>query len=196
MTASPSDAFDAAQKLPTGSDPAADLFAVAKAKITGITPEMQDSPFKALPKWPVDFHCRRFVIGNEMSINPDTGKKSFDSVGDEDRDDYAVIMQGRYTGNTIIEKHLETFLQDGTVVVWLEWLTPKEQTAPAPRPAHARTASELLDPRVPPASEGAIPPDAKGPPVKSAQGSDVFDINDSDKFLGENGPSHEDEADF
>jgi hypothetical protein len=196
MPNSPSDALDAAQKLPTGADPAVDLFAMAKARLTGITPEMQGSPFTALPKFPVQFECRRFVIGNEMSINPDTGKKSFDPVDDKDREEYAAIMQGRYDGKTIVEKHLETFLQDGTVVVWLEWLTPKEQPAGAARPAHARTASELLDPRTPPAAEGAIPPDAKGPPAKIAQGSDVFDVNDPDKFFGESGPSHEEEDDF
>lgn len=195
MPASPADALDIARKLPLGSDPAVDAFSAEKARLTGIDPSIQDSPFKGLPRYPIEYHSRRFVIGNEQGINGD-GKKTLDPADEKDHEDFTRIMQGKYTGETIVEKYEHTFLQDGTVVVWLEWLTQKD--APAiQRPPHARTAAELLDPRVPPASEGAVPPTAKEPPAKSAQGSDApVTPEDEGRFFGEDGPSHEDEPDF
>lgn len=195
MSTSPADAFDLAHKLPSSADPAVDAFSAAKARLTGVDPQMEESPFKGMKKYPVEYHARRFVIGNVVGVDSE-GKKTLDDAGDTDRAELEAIIQARYTGEVIIDRREQTFLQDGTVIVWLEWLTPKAPPA-VERPPHARTAAELLDPRVPPASEGAIPPEAKGPPAKAAQGSDTPAApEDEGRFFGEDGPSFEDEDDF
>jgi hypothetical protein len=191
---SPADAIEQATRAPAGADVSMDLFAAHKARLTGIPAGMQASPFDSAPKYPVNYHCQRFVIGQTMTFNAE-GKKEYEPTNDDD--ELTRIMQLRYDGGVAVINRLDTFLQDGTVVVWLEWLTPKESPSKAEaRPAHARTVGELLDPRVPPASDGAVPVEAKGPPPKSAQGSDVFASPDDERFVGEVGESYEDEDAF
>lgn len=186
------EAITDALKVPAGADASVDLYSDAVARLTGRDPGEQPTPFTSVPRYPVEYHCQRFVMGNTLGFD-DSGKKTFEPSDDDAH--LSRIMQLKWEGKAVIVNRLDTFLQDGTVVVWLEWVTPKEIKA-EPRPDTARTIGELLDPRVPPASAGAIPPDAKGPPTKSAQGSDEFSPPDEGKFVGEDGPSFETEADF
>jgi len=186
-----SDVISEALKIPQGGSTSADLYAAAAAALAGKAPGAP-SPFKDVASYPVEYHCQRFIMGNTMDFDGE-GRKVSTPTDDEAK--LAEIMQMKWEGKALISNRLDTFLQDGTVVVWLEWLTPKEAKA-EPRPPHARTVGELLDPRVPPASEGAVPPEAKGPMGKSAQGVDALSPVGDEDFLGEHGDSFEDDADF
>lgn len=184
-----------ALKIPGGSPVARDLYAAAAQKLVGDTPGVQPSPFAALPKYPFEYHCQRFVMGNTMSMDSE-GRKEFIPTDDDEK--LAEVMQLKWEGKAIITNRLDTFLQDGTVVVWLEWVS--EKAAPAKtRPDTARTVAELLDPRVPPASAGPVPEDARKPPTNSAQGSDDVDVLAAVAGASaalEAGPSYENDDDF
>lgn len=177
---------------PPGSEASNDLYAAARAKLMGQAPGAASDIFRDVPSYAVEYHCQRFVMGNTVSMGDD-GRKEF--IPTDDDEELAKIMRLKWDGKAMIINRLDTFLQDGTVVVWLEWLTPKEKKED-PRPAHARTVGELMNPKVPPASAGEIPPEAKEPPSKVAQGSDVLSPPDDGKFLGITGPSYENEPDF
>lgn len=187
MTTSPADIIADALKPPPGAETAQDIYAAVRRQLSGAAPDV--APPLNLTDYNADYHCQRFVIGQTMGVGED-GRKTFDETDDSVA--LQEVMQLRWSGKAVIANRLDTFLQDGTVVVWLEWLTPKP-TKQAERPAHARTVGELLDPRVPPASAGAVPPEVKGPPAVSAQGADVLSPAGDTKFVGDIGPSYEDE---
>lgn len=93
-----------------------------------------------------EYKCARLTIGKEISGFVD-GQASFDDVDESQR--LKEIMDMSLSGETIISKKTETFLKDGTVVVWIEWLEPK--TAVPKKDRQYLTASELLTPEVEPA---------------------------------------------
>lgn len=92
-----------------------------------------------------EYKCARLTIGKEMSGWAD-GQASFEDVDESTR--LKEIMDMSLSGETVITKKTETFLKDGTVVIWVEWLEPK-----APPPKKDRdflTVSELHTPELDP----------------------------------------------
>lgn len=94
-----------------------------------------------------EFNSARLIFGCEIigysNGNPDT----------TDRDDavrYKEIMDKVLRAEAILQRRVETFLKDGTVVMFLEWLEP---TARA-KQADTLTYEELLSPETPGKSPG------------------------------------------
>lgn len=92
-----------------------------------------------------EYRCARLSIGKEMTGFVD-GQATFDEIDESDR--LKEIMDKSLAGESVITKKTETFLKDGTIVVWLEWLEPKK-----PQPKKDRdylTTSELHSPELEP----------------------------------------------
>lgn len=87
------------------------------------------------------FHCARLVIGKQ-SEGYDQGKELFTEVDESAQ--LKEIMDMHLRGRALIHCKKETFLKDGTVVVWIEWMEPKKETPPIPR-GYLNT-DELLSP--------------------------------------------------
>jgi hypothetical protein len=93
-----------------------------------------------------EYKCARLTIGKEMSGFID-GQATFDDIDESQR--LKEIMDMSLSGETVITKKTETFLKDGTVVLWIEWLEPK--AAPPKKDREYLTVSELLVPESKPA---------------------------------------------
>lgn len=182
-------------KRPPGADATRDLYSTAADAVLrgGAAGDPSGGGYAMLakmPDFPFEYHCKRFVMGF-IREESDEGEKL--SIPTSDDDELRKVMQLQWDKKGFIYKRLETFLQDGTVVIWVEWGVPKAAT-PLERPPHARSVAELLDPRVPPASAGAIPPEAKEKPGVTGQGVDAMSpLGGEDVPVGGDGPSFEDE---
>ena len=88
-----------------------------------------------------NYRCARLQIGKELSGFVD-GQAQFDEIDESER--LKEIMDMSLSGEAVISKKTETFLKDGTVVVWLEWLEPKAPVAKKDR--EFLTFPELVSP--------------------------------------------------
>ncbi len=88
-----------------------------------------------------EFQCARLMIGNQI-IDTQNGKDITEEIDDGGR--LKEIMDKSLRGESIINKRETTFLKDGTVVVWIEWMEPKK--APPRSDREYMTMDELLDP--------------------------------------------------
>jgi hypothetical protein len=87
------------------------------------------------------YKCARLQIGKELVGFVD-GQAQFDDIDESER--LKEIMDMSLSGEAIISKKTETFLKDGTVIIWLEWLEPKAPAAKKDR--EFLTIPELLSP--------------------------------------------------
>jgi len=138
-------ALEQAQKLPDLSEnesPIPDLLRGAdldkavrtiapgtNGKVTGAT------------EYSFEYRCARLQIGKELS-GFENGQATFEEINESDR--LKEIMDMSLAGEAVISKKTETFLKDGTVVIWLEWLEPKTPVAKKDR--GFMTTAELLAP--------------------------------------------------
>lgn len=88
-----------------------------------------------------EYKCARLTIGKEQTGFVD-GQALYDDVDESSR--LKEIMDMSLAGEVVISKKTETFLKDGTIVVWVEWLEPKTLAAKENRPY--LTTDELLTP--------------------------------------------------
>lgn len=190
------DSIEDALKIPESAaeGPARDLYERARERITGGSPREIIDPFARAPRYRFTYHSQRFVMGTETDFDESGNKVKIER---DDNVDLNRVYQLQADGEAIIMKRLDQILADGTVVIWLEWTTPLPKEKEEPRPAHARTVGELLNPRIPPASEGAIPPESREPPPTSqGQGVDPLTPPTDDLPAGEMGDSYEDDEDW
>jgi len=135
-------ALEAAQQLPDLDDVEGgripDMFATA----TGVSRTSASNPnaVAGAATLPFTYNCERLVVG-KVTMGYCNGNEEFEEQDDSDR--LAAIMNMNLRGEAVISNKTETFLKDGTVVIWLEWLTPKKQF---PSKRNWLTADELLSP--------------------------------------------------
>jgi hypothetical protein len=93
-----------------------------------------------------EYHCRRFMIGEkELGVDFDNRQTQVESV--DESEDLTDIMNKNLRGEATIINKSETFLKNGTVVVWLEWAVPKQ--APPKEKRNYLTVEELKAPGLP-----------------------------------------------
>lgn len=104
-------------------------------------PQDDDKRIPGAKEYGFTFHSERLVIG-KVSEGYDQGKEIFTDVDDSAK--LKEIMDMHLQGKALIHNKKETFLKDGTVVIWIEWLETKKEI-----PATARnflSEEELLSP--------------------------------------------------
>jgi len=89
------------------------------------------------------FHSERLIIG-KISEGYDQGREVFTEVDNSEK--LKEIMDMHLQGQALIHNKKETFLKDGTVVIWLEWLAAKKETPKTER--GFLTTEELLSPEL------------------------------------------------
>jgi hypothetical protein len=87
-----------------------------------------------------EYQSARLTIGKEMTAM-DHGTAIFEDIDESER--LKDIMDRSLSGEVVVVKKTETFLKDGTVVIWLEWMQPK---AGSKKDHSFLTTSELLVP--------------------------------------------------
>lgn len=140
-------ALQEAQQLPEAPDnqsPIPDLlkgtdFTQAVRTVTPGTPGKVDNA----TVYDFEYKCARLQIGKEISGFVD-GQAEFNDIDESDR--LKEIMDMSLSGEAVISKKTETFLKDGTVVIWIEWLEPKT-TLPKENRGYL-TTPELLAPEL------------------------------------------------
>lgn len=141
-------ALEQAQKLPDLSEnesPIPDLLRgvdLEKAVRT-IAPGTQGKVTGAT-EYSFEYRCARLQIGKEL-IGFENGQAQFSDIDESDR--LKEIMDMSLSGEAVVTKKTETFLKDGTVIIWLEWLEPKTPVAKKDR--GFMTTAELLAPEMP-----------------------------------------------
>jgi hypothetical protein len=109
-----------------------------------------------------EFFCARLTMGHAV-IDHQNGHEVTEERDDSER--LTVIMNKELRGEAVVVKRDNTFLKDGTVIVWIEWMEPKK--APSRIDRNYLTRDELLDPE----------PTKRSP---SAAGSDDADTSSPD----------------
>lgn len=88
-----------------------------------------------------EFQCARLVIGYRIADY----QNGFPITEEhDDSDKLKEIMDKSLKGEAVIHKRESTFLKDGSVVVWLEWM--EMRAIPPKENRDYLTMSELLDP--------------------------------------------------
>lgn len=87
------------------------------------------------------FHSERLIIG-KISDGYDQGREMFTEVDNSEK--LKEIMDMHLQGQALIHNKKETFLKDGTVVIWIEWLQAKKETPKTER--GFLSTEELLSP--------------------------------------------------
>lgn len=138
-------ALEESQKLPELSDnqsPIPDLLKGGdiESLIRAIAPGTEGKVPGAI-EYSYTYKCARLQIGKVMS-GFENGAPIFDDIDESER--LKEIMDMSLAGEAVISKKTETFLKDGTVVIWIEWLEPK---SPLPKKDRGYlTMDEILKP--------------------------------------------------
>jgi hypothetical protein len=142
-------ALEEAQKLPELPDELENnLPDILKgnSELPNVVTRVESSTQGEIPgstKWDFDYNCARLIIGQQLTglVN---NQPIYEDHDDSDR--LKEIMDLHLAAKAIIFKKEETFLKDGTVIVWLEWGLPKP-----PMPKEERdflTQAELMSPEL------------------------------------------------
>lgn len=132
-----------------------------------------------VPGYALDYQCQRFFIGKEM-VAIDQNTKVF-----EDRDESAElksVMDRCIKGGGVIFNRKESILQDGSIVVWMEWGEPTSKKVPKEDRDYLTTAELKSPKRVTPRS---LEDDAA---EEAASGTDTPALGDE-----ETSPNNEDD---
>lgn len=168
--------IDTAQKAPDGTYKPFDPFAAATAEPALVSEVKTPEQLPGSVKLNMVFRSQRFFIGRELEAI-DGQMKIF-----RDRDETAeleAVMNKVFAGEAMIVNRKETFLQDGSVVIWLEWGEKPEKMIREAR-AHL-TEAELRSPeRV----------------TDRARAADAEDGDETAPARDGEGTSHEDEPDW
>ena len=87
-----------------------------------------------------EYQSARLTIGKEMT-GMENGMPIFEEIDESPR--LKDIMDRSLSGEVVIVKKTETFLKDGTVIIWLEWMQPKDGSK---KDHPFLTTNELLTP--------------------------------------------------
>jgi hypothetical protein len=134
-----------AHKLPEdGSSPIPDVFSNPQfhERLVDKVPAGTEDAIAGATRYNFEFRCARLVIGKEQ-VDFANGQAIYESSDDSER--LSEIMNDSLLGRAIINKRLETFLKDGTIVLWLEWLVPIIPPIGAKK-GDVLTTEELLSP--------------------------------------------------
>ncbi len=140
------------------------------------------------PKVRLDYQSKRFFIGKQLTHVDEHGKHYEDI---DQSDELKEIMDMIFNGKAM-KLHRETkLMENGSIVIWLEWGTYIEPTAPPASERDFFTREELLSPerlsdkphsglKAPPSAPSAPPP---APPVEEpeGEGEDADDGSNTDE---------------
>jgi len=82
-----------------------------------------DGQIPGVTQYDFTFHCARLIMG-KTQIDFQNGQAIYEDKDDGER--LKEIMDQSLAGKSVINKKETTFLKDGTVVLWIEWLERKE----------------------------------------------------------------------
>lgn len=99
-----------------------------------------DGQIPGITQYDFTFHCARLIMG-KTQIDFQNGQAIYEEQDDGER--LKEIMDNSLAGKSVINKKETTFLKDGTVVLWIEWLEKKE---PEQTGVPFLTKEELLSP--------------------------------------------------
>ncbi len=124
----------------TGAVP--DIFAGAAAPtlVTKYEPDVEGK-VPGGKEYHFDYNCTRLMIG-QIQTGFSKGTAEYTKMDDSER--LKEIMDMHLRGEAIVHNKQETFLKDGTVVIWLEWLLPRKPTPKKDR--DWMTLAELTSP--------------------------------------------------
>ena len=143
-------AIEAAQSLPDIGDQeqgipdifsgfdstASQLFSKGTSGDEGVIPGALKTNF--------EYHCARLTVGKELECL-ENGMPVYKDVDESDA--LKEIMDNVLAGKFLLLKKQETFLKDGTVVIWVEWSVTKSE--PSKEERGFLTTEELLSPELP-----------------------------------------------
>ena len=140
------DALEAAQKMPDFADELGSAVPDILSDYIGTQlvskVSVGESKIAGSKEYAFDYHCARFVIGKEEAGLSPMGRPEY--TDRDDSDQLKEIMNLHLDAKAIVSSKKETFLKDGTVVIWVEWLLPK--TKPKEMPEGALPLEDLLSP--------------------------------------------------
>ena len=139
------DSINDARSRPDGADfDPLSLFQSGKAVQNAlVTEESAPGQIPGVPGYALEYHAKRFLMGRQLE-SIDQNSKIFSDV--DQSDELKEVMDLCLAGKAVILKRLETFLQDGSVVVWFEWGVYKETAPVPPEEREYFTEKELLAP--------------------------------------------------
>ncbi len=131
-------------EIDDNENPIPDIFASPEIKQMVEKNSGEEGVMPGLPKYDMEFHAARLVMGREQTdyVN---GSAIMEEKDDSER--LKEIMDLTLNGKGMLLKKLESFLKDGSVVVWVEWLEPKPPT-PGSKKERGMTTEELLSPEL------------------------------------------------
>lgn len=107
-----------------------------------------DTPgkIKGSVQYDLEYFCERLMMGEkELGVDFDNKQTQVESVDDSAR--LKQIMDKQLNGEAVIINKSETFLKNGTVVIWVEWAQPKDAASKKDR--SFLTEEELRSPELP-----------------------------------------------
>ena len=122
-------------KLPDlfGSKAAQDIASRVEGDMEGKIPGAAQYDF--------DYNCKRFMMGQHV-VAFERGNPIYEDI--DESEELQKIMDMNLKAEAIIFKKMETFLKDGTVIIWIEYGIPK--TA-AKKKTGVLSIAELLSPK-------------------------------------------------
>jgi hypothetical protein len=137
-----------------------DILAQHGAQVPGVRRVAPNAPGKVPggTEFDFEFYSARLIFGTEIvgysNGNPDTTDR-------DDAERYKEIMDKILRAEAVLQRKTETFLKDGTFVLFIEWLEPKTRS----KEGDTLTYEELLSPETPGNSPSA--------PEESSSSSDT-----------------------
>jgi len=133
-------------EIPSSDNPIPDIFASPELrKLVDAVPHGTEDAIPGIAKYDFTFHSARLVMGREQT-DYQNGQAIYEEKDDALR--LKEIMDMSLCGKAIINKRLESFLKDGTVVIWIEWLEPSPRMPLTDKKEQGLTTEELLSPEI------------------------------------------------
>ncbi len=138
-------AIENAQKVPEAPDsdnPIPDMLSgAAFEKFINTAADSVIGKIPGVVEYQLEYRSARLTIGQRMT-GFENGQAVFEDVDESAR--LKEIMDMSLSGRAIILKKLESFLKDGTMVIWLEYT--EQKAAPAKKDRDYLTTPELFSP--------------------------------------------------
>lgn len=159
-----------AQKLPEPTSPSegeedgfGPLPPVHPEDVPLVTKVPKPGGVPGVPGYNLDYKVRRFYVGKEL-VAIEENRKIFEPR--DESGELMDVMDKALKGEAVVFVRKDSILQDGSVVVWLEWGEPTKKKSPAREQRDYLTTAELKSPeRVTPRSvEADAAEDGPKPP--------------------------------
>jgi hypothetical protein len=140
-------ALESAQTLPEASDNASPIPDLLQGNVVNnLVRTVTSSDSDKIPgtsEYNLNFHCARLTIG-KIQVDFQQGQAIYEDIDDSER--LKEIMDKSLSGAAIVSKKIETFLKDGTIVIWLEWLERNAKPIVPKKERDYMMTDELLTP--------------------------------------------------